>query len=189
MNSKKYLKLSNIILLVAILFLIGAFFFSGELFLTGNVVSIDEGLIAYYSFDDINNLAKDDSGNGLDGTVNGAAYVGFGRIGGAVNFDGVDDYVDLSNLDLPAGTGEMSISLWFNVNSLDTSCGPRLISKADGVHVVICKDVPYRVDEFVDNTSEEYEILSDEKIEDFWGLWRTKILPSDAKNLTVLFSS
>src|SRR5690606_18773809 len=51
------------------------------------VVALDiptEGLVAYYSFDD--GTATDNSGNGFDGTINGAT-VTEGISGSSLNFD------------------------------------------------------------------------------------------------------
>lgn len=56
----------------------------------------DEGLVAYYSFDEGGgSSAYDYSGNENDGTVYGAAWTE-GVSGGALAFDGVDDYVWLA---------------------------------------------------------------------------------------------
>jgi len=60
---------------------------------------LKQGLVAYYPF---NGNAKDESGNGNDGEVNGATLVD-GRNGNsnsAYNFDGIDDYIDLAPLPL-----------------------------------------------------------------------------------------
>lgn len=53
-----------------------------------------DGLVAYYSFD---GNANDQSGNGHDGTVNGATLTTdrFGAPGSAYSFDGIDDYISV----------------------------------------------------------------------------------------------
>ena len=53
------------------------------------------GLVAYWSFDEgSGNIAYDASGNGNHGTlINGPKWTQ-GKIGQALSFDGVDDYVD-----------------------------------------------------------------------------------------------
>ena len=53
---------------------------------------LDEGLVAYWSFDD--GTAHDDSGHGHDGVIHGAAVV-LGVSGNALSFDGIDDYVEI----------------------------------------------------------------------------------------------
>lgn len=68
--------------------------------------SADDGLVAYYPF---NGNADDESGNGYDGTVNGAALTvdRFGNADSAYLFDGVNDYIGLGSL------GDFkSVSLW-----------------------------------------------------------------------------
>jgi hypothetical protein len=51
-----------------------------------------DGLVAYYSFD---GNANDQSGNGHDGSVNGATLTTdrFGTPNSAYSFDGIDDYI------------------------------------------------------------------------------------------------
>ncbi len=92
--------------------------------------------IGYWTFDD--GTGADSSGNGNDGTVNGAVLIG-GQVGaGALTFDGVDDHVSLGSLDIVDSAGEpttgMAVSAWVNSNDL-TNCSAsdcRIVSKADG---------------------------------------------------------
>lgn len=53
-----------------------------------------EGLLGYYSFDDPDNLMKDDSGNGND-LINFGAVAGEGLIGGAADLAGGTEYMKL----------------------------------------------------------------------------------------------
>ena len=55
--------------------------------------TLNQGLIAYYPF---NGNANDESGNGLDGTVNGASLTldRHGNANSAFDFDGEDDWID-----------------------------------------------------------------------------------------------
>ena len=77
------------------------------------------GLVAYWSFDEITSGSVKDSVNGFEGTVHGARLTD-GKRGKALYFDGVDDYVQLSDesfkkvRNLSYGT----ISFWFNFESL-----------------------------------------------------------------------
>ncbi len=58
----------------------------------------DEGLVAYYSFDEgKGNVLQDSSGNGNDGTIYGAKWVD-GKYGKALEFDGINDYVDCEHV-------------------------------------------------------------------------------------------
>lgn len=75
------------------------------------------GLVAYYP---LNGNASDMSGNGHNGTLNGATLATdrFGNSSSAFSFDGINDYIDLSNyvsdfnFQQPA-----SVSFWVKTNS------------------------------------------------------------------------
>jgi len=71
-------------------------------------------LIGSWMLDDGSGTTADDSsGNDNTGTLtNGPLWVS-GKISGALNFDGINDYLDCSNIDL-AGSG-VTVSWWMNV--------------------------------------------------------------------------
>jgi len=106
---------------------------SGAVLGTGSVtISID--LVGHWKFDEgSGTIAADSSGNGNDGTLkNGPVWIRNGKIGGALSFDGVNDFVDLGPMNIIAGgsgNDGLTISIWFNADSM-SGCGPRLISKA-----------------------------------------------------------
>ena len=74
------------------------------------------GLVGYWPF---NGNANDESGNGNNGTVNGASLAAdrFGNGNEAYSFDGVDDFIDISSLNNSA-YAPVTYSLWFNANQL-----------------------------------------------------------------------
>jgi len=82
-------------------------------------VSVNKGLIAYYPF---NANAKDESGNGNDGTVNGATLAPdrFGKNDGSYSFaaaNGTLQNINLGNLSLfNFGTGDYSIVCWVKLD-------------------------------------------------------------------------
>ena len=78
----------------------------------GGSSSLSEGLVAYYPF---NGNANDESGNGNDGTVNGAALTEdrFGNTDSAYRFDGMNDYIDVQIGHLEV----IAISLWLKASS------------------------------------------------------------------------
>ena len=83
--------------------------------ITGSVLAdLNAGLVAYYPF---NSNANDESGNGYDGTVNGATLTSdrFGNENSAYSFDGVDDYVKITPA-LFNGMSSLSIFAWVNVS-------------------------------------------------------------------------
>ncbi len=81
----------------------GRHWWDGFVFSSG---STNDGLIAHYPF---NGNADDESGNGHDGTVNGAQLTvdRFGNPNRAYLFDGANDYIDLEILG-----GFKSVSIW-----------------------------------------------------------------------------
>ena len=55
---------------------------------------LDDGLLLYYPFDTAEgSVVTDQSGHGVNGTNYGAAFTPAGRVGGAYEFDGVDDRI------------------------------------------------------------------------------------------------
>jgi len=75
-----------------------------------------QGLVAEWLFEDD---TLDTSGTGNDGTLSGATFVD-GKIGRALDFDGVNDIVTVSNdPTLNFGTGSLSISAW--IKTTDTN--------------------------------------------------------------------
>ena len=66
----------------------------------------------------VENAAKekevvDISGAQLNGKVNGATVIADSKFGNCINFDGVDDYIELPTATIPQ-TGEITISFWAN---------------------------------------------------------------------------
>jgi len=85
----------------------------------GDVWSFDTGkLVGWWKLD---GDANDSSGNGNHGTVNGDPNWVVGRIGGALQFDGVDDSVQTDYAtDLPAWT----VAVWVNSPAAPSSAVP-----------------------------------------------------------------
>ncbi len=91
-----------------------------EIHIYDRILSADEihrlaGPIAHYKLDDGEGvIAVDSSGNGLDGILIGDPLWSAGVLGGALDFDGVDDYVDCGNDTLFDFTDAFSLSVWIN---------------------------------------------------------------------------
>jgi hypothetical protein len=81
------------------------------------------GLVGYWPF---SGNADDESGNGNDGTVNGAALTldRLGNANAAYSFDGVDDYIDIGAIALQS----FSLCTWINTTSVNPSNLNGLIS-------------------------------------------------------------
>lgn len=76
--------------------------------------SAEPGLIAHWKFDDTNGLtARDSSGNGNDGVLfNGPTWIS-SRSGGALSFDGKDDYVSVPDSpSLNSIADQMTVTAW-----------------------------------------------------------------------------
>lgn len=91
-----------------------------------------EVLLAHYPFDEGGGaLAQDISGNNYHGTLTGPTWTE-GRRGGGLQFDGLDDRVELGNLDVTGSA--ITIMAWIRIESFTgSSSDGRIISKADGV--------------------------------------------------------
>lgn len=75
---------------------------------------LNNGLVGYWSFDEgSGTIAHDSSGYGNHGTVYGGAAWAEGVSGGALSFDGIDDYVDCGNDESIKPTGAMTVTGWF----------------------------------------------------------------------------
>lgn len=72
------------------------------------------GLVSYWSFDDSTNPGGDYSGTGNDGTVYGATWTSSGKVGGALSFDGVDDWVEIAQTFTFHQATDATLVFWMN---------------------------------------------------------------------------
>jgi len=86
----------------------------------------DESLVAYWTFDD--STAYDSSGYEHHGTVFGDPQIIPGKKGNAIQFDGVDDYIRVSDTDLLDTDTTMTLALWIRPDSV-TAGGAKFMSK------------------------------------------------------------
>lgn len=79
-------------------------------------VNLDSGLLAYYPF---NTNALDESGNGHDGTINGATLTEdrFGTANAAFMFDGINDHIVLDQHQ--ATLTNVTVCAWVNISRLN----------------------------------------------------------------------
>jgi len=88
------------------------------------------GLVAYYSFEDgSGSTATDFSGNGNTGTLTNMEAADWvdGKIGKALSFGGVDEYVDISGSNLSTLSSSFTLATWAKFNNVN---GAFLIEKA-----------------------------------------------------------
>ena len=76
------------------------------------ITTLNDGLVAYYPF---NGNANDESGNGNNGTVNGATLTSdrFGNSEKAYSFDGITNYISIPHSE-SINCSNVTISTWFN---------------------------------------------------------------------------
>ncbi|MEX0933683.1 MAG: LamG domain-containing protein [Candidatus Paceibacterota bacterium] len=81
------------------------------------------GLVGHWTFDGkhMDNGVEDASGNGNTGVLFGqsATTTVAGKIGQALEFDGVDDYVTVSNASLLNPVTSLTVSVWVKIRVLD----------------------------------------------------------------------
>ena len=76
-----------------------------------------DSLVGWWPF---NGNANDESGNGNNGTVNGATLTTdrYGNANNAYDFDGIDDFINIGNLIEINGVSEMTWSAWVNPSNI-----------------------------------------------------------------------
>jgi hypothetical protein len=81
------------------------------------------GLVGYWPF---NGNANDLSGNGNNGTVNGATLTSdrFGNANSAYNFDGNNNHILVSDNSTLSGFSDITISLWVNISQFPSASDP-----------------------------------------------------------------
>lgn len=99
--------------------------------------STDDSLIGWWKFDDgSGSVAVDSSGHGFDGTLVGAdglpVWSG-GLVGGALLFDGVDDFVNIPITPLieTIDNGDFTIEGFGNPSSVDSAIQLTLVNRGD----------------------------------------------------------
>src|SRR3989338_2523425 len=86
------------------------------------------GQVAAYAFDEGSGTTiEDSSGNNNTGTLTNGPTWTTGKIGGALSFDGVNDYVDLGNPLSLRPVNQITISAW--INPTDVSTSKTIVSK------------------------------------------------------------
>ncbi|MHC4583887.1 MAG: LamG-like jellyroll fold domain-containing protein [Planctomycetota bacterium] len=96
------------------------------------LLGVSSSLVAHWALDDgAGTVAADSSGNGNDGTLVGDPQWVAGIVGGALEFDGVDDFVDGGNAPELAITGEITVACWMKVNLFDKSW-QAIVTTGDG---------------------------------------------------------
>ena len=89
--------------------------FALSVILVGLAQAADPDLVAHWKFDDgSGTTATDSSVNGNDGTFVGEPEWVAGKLGGALDFDGNNEYVDCGNDEIFSITDAFSVTVWIN---------------------------------------------------------------------------
>ena len=92
------------------------------------------GLVGWWKFDENrSDIAKDYSTSSNNGTITGAVWNSSGKIGGAYEFDGDDDYVNVGNINIT--NNELTMMAWIKPKS-DT-VGIRSVVRQQGSGYII----------------------------------------------------
>ena len=81
---------------------------------TGAWAAIGDGLISHWSFNENAGLTAGDSVGGNTGTLMGGTSWTAGKFGSALDFDGIDGYVDAGN-DASLMPANVTVSAWIKV--------------------------------------------------------------------------
>jgi len=88
------------------------------LVLPGITHAVEANLIGFWTLDQTSGTtAYDASGNGNDGTLMGDPKWTVGKIGGALEMDGTEDYVDCGNGDVLNITQQVTLAAWVKADS------------------------------------------------------------------------
>lgn len=93
---------------------------------------LGDGLMGYWKLDETTEPSIDYSGRGYDATWSGDATTALGRFGNGIKQEaGANGYLDVSDAGDPfdMGSGNFSISMWFNLDSVTTPAAPELLDK------------------------------------------------------------
>ncbi len=139
-----------------VLLILSIFLTVGVLFNIAKPVKADQGtgLVAHYSFDDIDGTTlRDSSGNNNDGIIYGGASVEPGRVGNAMRFDGDDDYVDIRHRLVASQNPELTYSFFVKVDA-DADFSQFFLSQSSEVNASSCFNAAYN------NTAHTIKTLS-----------------------------
>lgn len=93
--------------------------------------NLARGLVGHWTFDEgKGSLARDVSGRDNHGSIMGGANWTEGRIGGALQFDGTDDFVSIPNESAFDIRGPVTVSAWIRVESF-TNSFQAIVTKGD----------------------------------------------------------
>ncbi len=110
-------------------------------FVTSATADISAGLVGHWSFNEgSGTVADDSSGNGNTGTIKNSPVWAAGKIGGALQFDGVDDHISIAH-NAVLNSDSATISLWFKPNGVTNDV--TLLNKQSGYWIRVLSNRVY----------------------------------------------
>jgi len=108
--------------------------------------AVDEGLVLYLPLNaGSGDTAKDFSGQGNNGTINGARWYGFRPVrSGGLQYDGVDDNVDMGDVDKVEGLDELTVEGWVYPHDVSTDEQGAIRKKSVWRHMVYVDKFAFR---------------------------------------------
>ncbi len=122
-------------------------------------IANNTGLVGYWKFDEgTGTTATDSSGNGNTGTLtNGPSWIS-GQIGGALSFDGSNDYIETSSVVGNVGVNDFSISFW--VKRTETGRDDAIFSKEPyGTKQLYIRITGNKAQLFIRDAAGTYQVL------------------------------
>jgi hypothetical protein len=98
----------------------------------------DTGLKGYWGFNGVDvsgTTAYDRSGAGINGVLTNGAAPTIGKIGQAINFDGVDDYINVPSAASTDNMTALTLCAWVNPSASQNESYPAVVSKANGTTI------------------------------------------------------
>jgi hypothetical protein len=128
-----------------------------------------DGLVAYYKFEDDAYILSDQSGNGLDGLIQGDPIWVEGFSGNGLFFDGIDDYVNCGdNLEFDIEF-EITLMVWVRPLDIDDSAHSPWIAKGDHAYNLKNGNGPYKIEfDIYDGGWIWLNVIVDETYTDTW---------------------
>ncbi len=90
----------------------------------------DSNTVGLWHFDEGSGTTARDTALNNTGTISGASWNGSGKFSSALAFDGINDFVNLTNLTVTNITGNLTLEVWINMKDV-TKNNQRILTKGD----------------------------------------------------------
>ena len=121
--------LKNLANKIVLIFIVTAFMYAN----VTKAQLVEDGLVSYWSFDEIKGDTVVDIVGENDGTIMGNPKVVDGKIGKALQFNGASDFIDIPGTDSLDFNGkkELTAAAWVNIEGHSGSCCDPIVAQRD----------------------------------------------------------